>query len=792
MPWSIKKDDRCPTDKPWGVVKDTDNELEGCHPSEAAAKKQQAALYANEDRSVTEDKRPPRDNLVRAVYPGVELHVNEDDPGGSPILTGHFARFNEWAEIDSVWEGRFMERIAPGAFRKTIEENRDRMRILFQHGQDPVVGDKPLAPIEELGEDEVGGFYAGRMLDTSYNRDIIPGLKADPPQYGSSFRFSVVKEDFDQKAKRSAHNPEGLPERTVKEARVYEMGPVTFPAYAGATAGVRSLTDIYALKRFVREPDKLADILESMRAEALPGAGSDHSAEGSREADPPPQVAVSTPPQDPSAGGSLSTPEKLTVTEPQKMPIEQRVARQSEIKSRLAAIDTEYAGESLPDEVRAEFDGLKTELATNEQIIKEVEERRAFLGSVDSPTPPKDTRQTPGVPEFNFRPTREDIYDTAAVRSRARTPADEVRMLRDNAKRATEIASFPGAKERSAAQTHVEWLLDNVVEYGHEKGTLARRILNTGAPVYDRAFGKFISGATLDNDEARALSLTAGAGGNAVTFDLDPTIMGTGARGVAPWRTISRVIPIVGDEWRGVTSGAITTAYDTEAAETTDNAPTLTQPAISTEKAQAFVPFSIEIDMDWTGMRGEMSQLLQESKDDLEATKFAVGTGTNEPFGVITGATTTVTATTGQTTDAEDFYRLTAALPERYQARASIVANRAIFNLVRQFVLTGQSNPWKDIDESTVTDGRAGILLGYPAYQSSAMAATTATNALFAIVGDFSRFVIVDRVGLNVEVLPHLLGANRRPTGQRGLYAFWRNGSKVINADAFRVLIGIA
>jgi HK97 family phage major capsid protein len=107
-------------------------------------------------------------------------------------------------------------------------------------------------------------------------------------------------------------------------------------------------------------------------------------------------------------------------------------------------------------------------------------------------------------------------------------------------------------------------------------------------------------------------------------------------------------------------------------------------------------------------------------------------------------------------------------------------------------VLTGQSNPWRDLDEATVTDGRAGMLLGYPAYQSSAMAAVTTTGSLFAIVGDFSRFVIVDRVGLNVEVLPHLLGANRRPTGQRGLYAFWRNGSKVINADAFRVLVGIA
>ena len=732
--------------------------------------------------------QPPRDNLVRAVYPAVELRANENEPDGPPILEGHFAKFNEWTEIDSVWEGRFLERIRPGAFRKTFSENRDRIRALFQHGQDPVVGDKPLGSIDVLEEDGQGARYEVGLLDTSYNRDIIPGLKAG--LYGSSFRFSVVKEELNAKAKRSAHNPEGLPERTINEARVFEFGPVTFPAYAGATAGVRSLTDAYQLRRFVREPDKLAEVLDSMRADALPGADSGHSVEGSRQAEPAP--VLETVATKPFTATVAAPQQEITPMSDVKMPVEQRVARQTEIKSRLAAIDAEYAGEALPDEVRSEFDGLRAELAANEAVIKEVEERRAFLGSVDA-NPQTNVRKSDAVgPYLNFRTSTADIYDMAAIRSSARTPADEVRMLKDNARRAVEIASFPGAKDRSAAQEHVEWVLANVDETGTPPGTLARRILATGAPIYDQAFGKLIKGAPLDNEEARALSLTAGAGGNAVTFDLDPTIMGTSARQVNPWRAISRVIPITGDEWRGVTSGAIVTAYEAEATETTDNAPTLTQPAISTEKAQAFVPFSIEIDMDWAGMRSEMSTLLQESKDDLEGVKFAVGSGTNEPFGVITGATTTVNATAGGVYDMEDMYRLTAALPERYQPRASIVANRAIYNTTRQFNLTGQSNPWKDVDEATVTDGRAGTLLGYPAYQSSAMSAVTTVGALFAIIGDFSRFVIVDRVGLNVEVLPHLLGANRRPTGQRGLYAFWRNGSKVINADAFRVLIGLA
>jgi phage head maturation protease len=50
-----------------------------------------------------------------------------------------------------------------------------------------------------------------------------------------------------QRPKKTDWNPRGIPERTVQEARVMEFGPVTFPAYAGATAGLRSMTDEFLL-----------------------------------------------------------------------------------------------------------------------------------------------------------------------------------------------------------------------------------------------------------------------------------------------------------------------------------------------------------------------------------------------------------------------------------------------------------------------------------------------------------------------------------------------------------------
>ncbi len=53
----------------------------------------------------------------------------------------------------------------------------------------------------------------------------------------------------------SDHNPKGLPERTIKEVRCSEFGPVTFPAYPGASAAVRSMTDEWLAARMTTQPE---------------------------------------------------------------------------------------------------------------------------------------------------------------------------------------------------------------------------------------------------------------------------------------------------------------------------------------------------------------------------------------------------------------------------------------------------------------------------------------------------------------------------------------------------------
>jgi HK97 family phage prohead protease len=192
--------------------------------------------------------RPPRDGLWRIWVPG-----GGDDPASvelretsvTPKLSGHFAVFNRWTEISSFFEGNFMERIAPGAFTKTMKEQRNSMRVLLNHGKDPSLGMQPLGSINSLREDSKGAKYEVNVF-RGVPELVMEGLRAN--QYGASFKFRVTREDIRSDVKPTRDNPKGLDERTIQEAQVFEFGPVTFPAYGEATAGLRSLTDDFLLQ----------------------------------------------------------------------------------------------------------------------------------------------------------------------------------------------------------------------------------------------------------------------------------------------------------------------------------------------------------------------------------------------------------------------------------------------------------------------------------------------------------------------------------------------------------------
>ena len=172
----------------------------------------------------------PKDNLTRQV----NFRAVADTDGRT--LEGYAAVFNEWTTIDS-WEGTFQERIAPGAFKKTLSE---RMPVLqFDHGTHPLIGSIPLGVFTALREDENGLFVRGRLSDNWLVEPIRDAIR-DGAITGMSFRFRVIKDSWRK-------GPGNVPERTIQEIALYEAGPVVFPAYEQTSVSVRSREVLTAL-----------------------------------------------------------------------------------------------------------------------------------------------------------------------------------------------------------------------------------------------------------------------------------------------------------------------------------------------------------------------------------------------------------------------------------------------------------------------------------------------------------------------------------------------------------------
>ena len=332
-------------------------------------------------------------------------------------------------------------------------------------------------------------------------------------------------------------------------------------------------------------------------------------------------------------------------------------------------------------------------------------------------------------------------------------------------------------------------------------GVLSRRVLLTGSDAYRSAFVKALAGG-VDSftdaerravSEMRAASLTDAAGGFAVPFPIDPTLILTGDGSSNPFRQISRVETGTTDSWQGISAAQVTASWDGEAAEVSDDTPVWAQPKATAKKAQAFVPASIEITQDYPGLAGDLVSILVDAKDNLEAVAFATGAvGGNNPDGVVplvvaydTGSS--IQASAGADAFAVgDVYATQAKTPPRNRSAGSWVANLLTINLIRQF---GTANNHALLTQ--LADGQPPTLLGQPLYESSAMdgVINAAAENYMLLHGDFNQFLIYDRVGMSVELIPHLFAtANNLPSGQRGWYAHWRVGTALLDGNAFTVL----
>ena len=162
------------------------------------------------------------------VERSVSFETRDSDDDGF-TLEGYGAVFGQATRIDS-WEGTFDEQIDRGAFTKTLSERTPVLQ--FDHGRDPATGSVPIGSIKQIRGDDHGLFVQARLHDNARVEPIRQAIASGAVD-GMSFRFQVIRDDWDERGE--------TPLRTLKEVSLLEVGPVVFPAYAGASVGVRSI-----------------------------------------------------------------------------------------------------------------------------------------------------------------------------------------------------------------------------------------------------------------------------------------------------------------------------------------------------------------------------------------------------------------------------------------------------------------------------------------------------------------------------------------------------------------------
>lgn len=151
--------------------------------------------------------------------------------GDGRTLEGYAAVFGKSARIRDL-AGDFDEVISPGAFVRSLSERTPVLQ--FEHGKDPRVGAVPIGAIEDLREDSHGLYVRAALFDNPVVEPVRQAI-AGRAIRGMSFRFSVPDGG-------DTWTRDGQTERReIRDADVYELGPVVFPAYDATSVGVRSL-----------------------------------------------------------------------------------------------------------------------------------------------------------------------------------------------------------------------------------------------------------------------------------------------------------------------------------------------------------------------------------------------------------------------------------------------------------------------------------------------------------------------------------------------------------------------
>jgi HK97 family phage prohead protease len=178
------------------------------------------------------------------VFQVEKLHIEERSDGLGPKITGYAAVFNKKSED----LGGFREKIKPGAFKQAI--GKSDVRGLFNHDSNFVLGRQSNGTLT-LKEDKNGLWMEIEPPDTQIIRDLViaPIKRGDIRE--QSFGFIVEEDSWD--GLDDEKSSKEITRTILKVAELFDVSPVTFPAYPDTSVALRSM------EKAKETPFKVAD-----------------------------------------------------------------------------------------------------------------------------------------------------------------------------------------------------------------------------------------------------------------------------------------------------------------------------------------------------------------------------------------------------------------------------------------------------------------------------------------------------------------------------------------------------
>ena len=189
---------------------------------------------------------------------GLTESVECRDTESGATISGYAAVFNKETVIGGAWG--FREQVDPHAFDDAI--GRDDVRALFNHDPNFLLGRTKSGTLR-LKVDKKGLRYEVDLPDTAQARDVRELIRRGDVS-GSSFGFSVEGDEWDEAQVKAGK----LPLRTLTKLALFDVSPVTYPAYPQTSVSARSKAQSLVEAEAIAVRQRLAVRVKVERARA--------------------------------------------------------------------------------------------------------------------------------------------------------------------------------------------------------------------------------------------------------------------------------------------------------------------------------------------------------------------------------------------------------------------------------------------------------------------------------------------------------------------------------------------